>query len=207
MSSNFGRIWPVILELQTLERWKKWCLQLPSVTFDCIFVKLAGNKDRQKSSNEFQFSAGSDYSLWSYSTLSAKFFPSIYNGENDVSTFCQLLWIQSSSNLQVTRTAWNVGWVQIPARFDQSLWSYMPLSGEKMSLIFSGLMRYLSNLPVTRTGINAWNKFKFRPDRIIHFGVIRPWALNFFSHRLLLEKMMYPSFLSYSEFNLHQTNR
>ena len=27
-SSTFGHIWPVILELYALERWKKWCLQL-----------------------------------------------------------------------------------------------------------------------------------------------------------------------------------
>ena len=42
------------------------------------------------------------------------------------------------------------------------------------------LTRYLSNLQVTRTGINARNEFEFGPDRIIHFGVNRPWALNFF---------------------------
>ena len=42
------------------------------------------------------------------------------------------------------------------------------------------LMRYLSNLQVTRTGIKAWNELEFRPNRIIHFGVIHPWSLNFF---------------------------
>ena len=56
--SNFGRIWPVILELPVLQRWKKWCLQLFSVTFDWVFVKLACNEDRHKSSNKFEF--GSD---------------------------------------------------------------------------------------------------------------------------------------------------
>ena len=55
MSSNFGRIWRVILELRALEWWKKICLQLFSVTFDWIFVKLAGNEDKHKSSNEFEF--------------------------------------------------------------------------------------------------------------------------------------------------------
>ena len=55
---NFGRIWLVILELPALQRWKKWCLQLFSVTFDWVFVKLAGNEDRHKSSNKFEF--GSD---------------------------------------------------------------------------------------------------------------------------------------------------
>ena len=55
MSSNFGHIWPVILELHALEWWKRWCLQLFSVTFDWIFVKLAVNEDRHKSSNKFEF--------------------------------------------------------------------------------------------------------------------------------------------------------
>ena len=58
MSSNFGHIWPVIFELRALEQWKKWCLQLFSVTFDWIFVKLAGNKVQHKSLSEFEF--GSD---------------------------------------------------------------------------------------------------------------------------------------------------
>ena len=44
----------------------------------------------------------------------------------------------------------------------------------------SPLMRYLSNLQITKTGIKAWNEFKFGPDRIIHFGVIHPWVLIFF---------------------------
>ena len=55
---NFDRIWLVILELPALQRWKKWCLQLFSVTFDWVFVKLAGNDHRHKSSNKFEF--GSD---------------------------------------------------------------------------------------------------------------------------------------------------
>ena len=55
---NFGHIWLVILELPALQPWKKWCLQLFSVTFDWVFVKLAGNEDRHKSSNKFEF--GSD---------------------------------------------------------------------------------------------------------------------------------------------------
>ena len=53
----------------------------------------------------------------------------------------------------------------------------MPLSDEKndvSNLSQSPLMRYLSNLQVTRTGIKVQNVFEFGPDRIIHFGVIRP---------------------------------
>ena len=54
-SSNSGRIWPVVLDLRALEWWKQWCLQLFSVTFDLLFVKLAGNEKRHKSSNKFKF--------------------------------------------------------------------------------------------------------------------------------------------------------
>ena len=55
IGSNFGRIWPVILELPALQLWKKWCLHFFSVTLDWVFVKLAGDEDRHKSSNKFEF--------------------------------------------------------------------------------------------------------------------------------------------------------
>ena len=76
---------------------------------------------------------------------------------------------------------WNVGWVQIPVGSYQSLWRYMPLIGEKMMFHFSQspFMRYLPNVPVTRTGIKARNELEFGPDWFIHFWVIRLWALNF----------------------------
>ena len=51
------------MELAALERLKlshrlimgKWCLQASSFTFDRIFVKLAGNQDSHKISDEFEF--------------------------------------------------------------------------------------------------------------------------------------------------------
>ena len=60
--------------------------------------------------------------------------------------------------LKVTRTGMKCLTVQILAGSDQSLWSYMPLSSEKndvSSFSQSPLIRYLSNLQVTRTGIKA----------------------------------------------------
>ena len=137
------------------------------------------------------------------------FFPLIYNGENDVSTFSQLLWIQSPSNLQLTRTGVKCWTGSNSGRIWWVTWSYIALSGKKhdvSNFSQSPLLRYLSNLQVTRTGIKARNEFEFGPDRIIHFGVIRPWALNFSPYTYIGE-MMYPSFLSYSEFNLHQIYR
>ena len=60
-------------------------------------------------------------------------------------------------------------------------WVTCPGAVQKMISNFSQspLMRYLSNLLVTRTSIKAENEFEFGPDQIIHFGVIRPWALTF----------------------------
>ena len=51
------------MELAGLERLKishrltmgKWCLQASSFIFDRIFVKLAGNPDSHKNSDEFEF--------------------------------------------------------------------------------------------------------------------------------------------------------
>ena len=63
MSSNFGQIRPHPSELCALERLKnshrlimgKWCLQASMLIFDRIFVKLAGNQDTHKISDEFEF--------------------------------------------------------------------------------------------------------------------------------------------------------
>ena len=35
--------------------WVKWCLNLFSVTMNSVFIKLTGNKDRHKISDEFEF--------------------------------------------------------------------------------------------------------------------------------------------------------
>ena len=51
------------MELAALKRLKishrlimgKWCLQASSFIFDRIFVKLAGNQDSHKVSDEFEF--------------------------------------------------------------------------------------------------------------------------------------------------------
>ena len=54
--------------------------------------------------------------------------------------------------------AWSIGRVHISAGSDRSLWSYMPLSGEKndgCNFSQSPLMRYLSNLQVKRLGLSS----------------------------------------------------
>ena len=62
-SSNFGKIGPLTTELAALERLKKshrlimgkWCLHASSFIFDRIIIKVAGNQDRHKSSDDFDF--------------------------------------------------------------------------------------------------------------------------------------------------------
>ena len=59
-----------------------------------------------KSGTRFRFRGRLDYSLWRYSTLSdEKFSHKTCNGENVVLRIAPSLLIESSSNLQVTRTA------------------------------------------------------------------------------------------------------
>ena len=63
ISSNFGQFGPLTMELAALEHLKishrlimgKWCLQASLFNFYRIFVKLAGNQDRHKISDEFEF--------------------------------------------------------------------------------------------------------------------------------------------------------
>ena len=63
MSTNFSQIGPLTMELAALERLKishrlimgKWYLQASSYISYRIFVRLAGNQDRHKISDEFEF--------------------------------------------------------------------------------------------------------------------------------------------------------
>ena len=62
-SSNFGQVGPLTTESAALERLKishrlkmgKCSLHASSFIFDRIIVKVAGNQDRHKSSDEFDF--------------------------------------------------------------------------------------------------------------------------------------------------------
>ena len=62
-SSNFGQIGPLTTELAALERLKishrlimgKCCHHASSFFFDRIIIKVTGNQDRHKSSDEFDF--------------------------------------------------------------------------------------------------------------------------------------------------------
>ena len=62
-SLNFGQIGSLTTELAALERLKishrlimgKYCLHASSFIFNWIIIKVAGNQDRRKSSDEFDF--------------------------------------------------------------------------------------------------------------------------------------------------------
>ena len=80
---------------------KKLCLQLFSVIFDWILQVTRTGRKARMSSNLGQIGL---FTLELFALEHGFFFPQTYNGENKVSTFYQLPWVQSSSNSQVTRT-------------------------------------------------------------------------------------------------------
>ena len=101
-SSNFGQIGPLTTELAALERLKishrlimgKCCLHASSFMFYRIIIKAAGNQDRHKSSDEFDLRPDQNSVVHGNRKP-----PFIYNGENGVSTFPQLLLIRSSNGV------------------------------------------------------------------------------------------------------------
>ena len=159
-----------------------------SVTFNWIFVKLAGNEDRHKISEELEFGPGWTFHYW---VVRPWAFPLTLNGENGVSIFTQLLWSQSSSNLQVTRTG-------IKARSSSNFSRIWPVILELRALEWwkkkdfssfsqSPLIGSLSNLQVMRTGIKARTSSNL--GRIRQF-TLELYALErgFFPHRLMMGK-------------------
>ena len=130
--------------------------------------------------DEFEFGPGRTFH---YGVIRLWAFPLTLNGENDVSIFSQLLSIQSSSNFQITRTgikSWtssNFGhiWSVILELLALERWQKWCLQ------LFSVTFDWIFVKPAGNEDRHkSLNGFKFRPDRINHFGVIRPWAGNFF---------------------------
>ena len=158
----------------------KQCLHVFSVTFIHIYVKLAGNKNRHKISDEFKFGPGRTFH---YRFIRPWEFPLTWNGENDVSIFSQLLWIQSSWNLQVTRTgiksqmSWNFDciWPVILELYALEWWKEWCL--QLFSVTFDWLFVKLAGKEDRH---KSSNEFEFGLDRNFLFGVIPPWVRNFF---------------------------
>ena len=83
----------------------------------------------------------------------------------------------------------------------------MPLSGEKKdvsSFSQSPLIGSLSNVQVTRTGTKARTSSKLGRIGLFTLELFALERGNF-SNGLIMEKIMYPRFLSYYELSLHQT--
>ena len=122
--------------------------------YPILFI-LAGNEDTHKVLDKFEFQPDR---TTGYRVVRPWAFPLTLNGENDVSIFSQLLWIQTSSNLQEmrtgikSRTGLNFGriWLVILELRVLQRWKNDVSSFSQSSLIGS-----LSNLQVIRTGIKA----------------------------------------------------
>ena len=135
-------------------------------------IKLTGNEDRHKISDEFEF--------WSY--LTSQF--------GVTSIWCYMPLSSEKKNL---------GQVQIPAISDQSFWSCVPLSSEKndvSSFSQSPLIWSLSNLQVTRTGMKARTSSNFGQIGVFTLELFALECEIFSPHRLIMEKMMSPLFSS-----------
>ena len=158
----------------------KRCLRVFSVTFNRIFVKLAGSEDWHKILDEFEF--GPDRTFH-YRVIRPWAFSLTLNGENGVSSFSQLLWIKSSSNLQVTRTgiksrtSSNSGHIWPVILELRALERWKKLCLQLFSVTFDWIFVKLAG---NEDRHKSLNEFEIGPDRIIHFGVIRPWARKSF---------------------------
>ena len=109
----------------------KWCLHASMFIIDQIFVKLAGNQDRDKISDKFK--------LWPDQTshfgvicpwLLKKAIDDIVQGI-DLSFFIRSLW-----NLQITWAGITSHKGSIFARLDYLLWSYLPWLLKRRYLTF-----------------------------------------------------------------------
>ena len=96
-----------------------------------------------------------------------------------MSIFSQLIWIQSSSNLQEMRAGIKS---QMSLNFVVSYWSFWHWAVKKWCLQLFPLSFYwiFVKLEDNRDWYKSSNELEFWPDRIICFGVICPWAQIFF---------------------------
>ena len=87
------------IDLGTLDSGER-SLPFGLLVYLILFI-LAGNQDMHKISDKFEFLPDR---TTDYGVIRPWAFPLTLNGENGVSIFSQLLWIQTSSNLQEMRT-------------------------------------------------------------------------------------------------------
>ena len=110
-SLNCSHFWPFILELRALEQWKTMISSFSQSPFIGSLSNWQVMRTGIKARTSLNLGQIGLFTLELFALEHGNYFPYTYNGESDVSTFSQLLWIQSSSNLQesssnlqVTRT-------------------------------------------------------------------------------------------------------
>ena len=141
----------------------KCCLHASSFIFDRIIIKVAGNQDRYKSSDDFLFRAGSDYSLWSYLPL---------NDENFTLSNLNISWGQLANLDQILCVASLIvgkGCIMCWGRLDQNADVHgnrqppLTYNGGNGVSIFSRLLLIQSflYLQVTRTCIKSRTSSNF----------------------------------------------
>ena len=167
------------------------------------FVRFAGYEDKHKSSNKFEFGQDWIIHFGVIHPWTQKFFPIDLKWRK----WCLHFFSVTMNSIFIKLTG-NKDRHEMLDRFEfrSDLTSHFGVTcpsvlKKMMSLAFfqSPLTRYLSNLQITRTDIWACSDYSL--------WSYSPLSPEFFPHRLLMEKKMYPSFLSYSEFNLRQTYR
>ena len=101
------------------------------------------------------------------------------NGENDVSTFSQLLWIQSSSNLDIKSLDGSEFQPDLNNHFGVTF-PWVVKKRRCLQLFSLTFHQIFVKLAGKKDRHKSSNELGFWRDQIIHFGGIRPWVRNLF---------------------------
>ena len=153
----------------------KWCLHASSFIFDRIIIKVAGNQDRHKSSDKFDF--GPDQTthfgvtfLWMMKIL-------------HIQTWISLRIVgQSWSNFMCNITGVGKDCIMFWGRLDQNSGVHgnrkppLTYNGENSVSTFSRLLLILFILAGNEDMHKISDEFEFQPDRTTDYGVSCSWA-------------------------------
>ena len=149
----------------------KWCLQASSFIFDRIFVKLAGNQDRHKILDEFEFRPDRISHFGVMRPLGRIKFSIdlLWNLQDQLANLDQILYVSS------------LGWGKAAFRFWSRFHQNCSCHGNrKLPLTYNGENHVHANtFSFDPIFVNAGNKdrhrisdeFEFLPDRTTPFGV------------------------------------
>ena len=144
-----------------------------------VFIKLAGNKDRLKILDEFEFGPGRTFH---YRVIRPWALPLTLNGGK----WCLHLFSVTMNSVSIKLT----GNEEHKILDEFTFWSYLTSHLGVMCswVVTKWCLQLLSvtfdwifaKLAGNEARHKSSNKFEFGPDRIIHFGVICSWAQKFF---------------------------